>query len=70
MFRSETCCRPQQCVFVWSHTTAVRLLPDSNDGPGIILSPPIPLRVQYIPVMLHFTLLVYAVTAAHHYGTA
>lgn len=32
--------------------------------------PPIPLRVRYIPVMLHFTLLVRAVTAAHHYGTA
>lgn len=32
--------------------------------------PPIPLRVRYIPVMLHFTLLVRTVTAAHHYGTA
>lgn len=38
----------------------------------VLSSPPlpIPLWVQYIPAMLHFTLLVYAVTAAHHYGTA
>ncbi len=62
--------REKQCMFVWYHTTAIRLLPGSNDGPGIIFSPPFPLWVQYIPVMLHFTLLVCAVTAAHHYGTA
>lgn len=43
---------------------------EANDGPGIILSSPIPLWVQYIPVTLYFTLHVYAVTAAHHYGPA
>lgn len=35
----------------------------------LVLSSPL-LSVQYIPVMLLFTLLVYAVTAAHHYGAA
>lgn len=42
----------------------------SDDGLCIVISLPSPLLVQCIPIMLHFALLVYAVTAAHHYGAA
>lgn len=52
------------------HVCLVSQYGKSNDSPGFTLSSPILLWVQYIPVTLHFTLHVDAVTAAHHYGPA